>query len=222
MAHPYTTTLQGLKEALLQLRTTFPPSVTADTLKKWSVAPNNEGTVLAVLRFLNIIDDEGKKQGDAAKVFVEHQDDAFSSKFADLVRASYPVLFRDWGDKAWELSRDQLIAFFRTEDHSSARIGKQQAATFELLAQFAGQGPALPEATTTIRKKRSTTKASGQKKEKTEPSTNEVGASSDPPPARVKTGTPTFTVRVEINLPVAEDQEVYDRIFKSIKENLYP
>lgn len=29
-----------------------------------------------------------------------------------------------------------------------------------------------------------------------------------------------LTVRVEINLPTAEDQAVYDRIFRSIRENL--
>jgi hypothetical protein len=31
---------------------------------------------------------------------------------------------------------------------------------------------------------------------------------------------PALTVRVEINLPVTEDQQVYDKIFRSIRANL--
>ena len=191
-------------------------------LKKWSIAPKNEGAVLNVLRFLGVIDEEGKKQEEAAKVFLEHTDDAFSSKFANLVEASYHDLFNTWSDKSWELDRDQLIQFFRTADQTSARTGKQQAATFEMLAQFAGHGPALPEATPA--KKRSNGGGTSSRKKspkKPKQATNEVGAPASPQP-QSKSSNPSFTVRIEINLPVSEDQAVYDRIFRSIKENLYP
>ena len=223
MPYPYATTLQGLKDVLLQLRSNFPPIVDAAMLKKWSIAPGNEGTVLKVLRFIGIIDDDGNKQDETSKVFVEHDDEAFGSKFADLVQDSYAELFHTWGDKAWSLERDQLIQFFRTEDQTSARAGKQQAATFELLAQFAGHGSALPEPTPAEKRannsspKRKTSKS----KKSSKAETNEVGAPVTPR-APAKPGAPSFTVRVEINLPVSEDQAVYDRIFRSIKENLYP
>src|SRR5437762_3454849 len=111
MAHPYTTTIPGLISAVRQLRSTFPSIVNADTLKKWSIAPNNEGTVLVVLRYLGLIDEEGKKQAEPAKVFVEHEDSAFAAKFEGLVRSAYADLFDTWADQAWTLDRDKLIGF---------------------------------------------------------------------------------------------------------------
>jgi hypothetical protein len=60
MAFPYTVTIPGLVGTLRQLRSVFPSKLTADTLKKWSIAPNNETYVLNVIRFLGLIDEEGK------------------------------------------------------------------------------------------------------------------------------------------------------------------
>ncbi len=52
MAYAYTNTIPGLLGAIRQLRSAFPSPVTADTLKKWGIAPNNETYVIHVLRFL--------------------------------------------------------------------------------------------------------------------------------------------------------------------------
>jgi hypothetical protein len=222
MPHPYTSTVTGLVNALRQLRSSFPAQVDAGTLKKWGVASNNEGTVLVVLRFLGLIDDQGRKQSGPAKAFLAHSDEEFSRQFEPAVRAAYAALFETWGDGAWDLGRDKLITFFRHQDESSARVGLQQAATFQALAGLAGHGaaPAEPKAPGLPAKKASTSKA------KVPPPTSSRSAQSETTnPAPVHLQHPAhssvaMTVRIEINLPVSEKQEIYDNIFRSIRENL--
>ncbi|WP_095630450.1 DUF5343 domain-containing protein [Pseudomonas sp. PICF141] len=59
--HPYMSGTAGLVQAITQLRRTFPAQVTADTLKKLQIAPNNETYVLNILRFINVLDSDNKK-----------------------------------------------------------------------------------------------------------------------------------------------------------------
>jgi hypothetical protein len=221
MPYPYTVTISGLVSTLRQLRSAFPGQLAPDTLKKWGIAPNNETYVLHILRFLGLIDEEGRKVSENAKVFSEHEDDAFAKRFEALVRKAYDGLFEAFGDKAWELERGRLIAFFRAADDTSARVGLQQAATFEALAGVAGHGapPAEPKTTPArVRKGQSDTPIV-RKKSITPVSTSEQ-VTTPTPAAPANPRGPALTVRVEINLPVTEDQEVYDKIFRSIRANL--
>lgn len=217
MAHPYTTTIAGMVAAIRQLRSNFPAVVTADTLKKWSIASNNEAPIIVVLRFLSLIDDEGKKVAENAKAFVEHDDKLFASKFEGVVRKAYADLFDTWGDGAWDLEKNKLIGFFRNADSTSARVGQEQAATFLALAGLAGHGTlptAAAQATSKSPKVAKAAKKSGAKESSTTPKELPPGNSQQHPL------TPAVTLRVEINLPVTEDQAVYDSIFKSIKTHL--
>lgn len=222
MPHPYSATIPGLVNAIRQLRSTFPGVVNADTLRKWSIASNNEGPVLVVLRFLGLIDEEGKKQPEPAKVFVEHDDAAFAEKFAGLVRNAYSGLFDDWGDAAWALERSKLIGFFRAADQSSARVGLQQALTFQALAGIAGHGPAPAEAKASGSGSRRTTaaKAAGKTAKRAQPERQTKTEPEAPPQTTPPTALAALTVRIEINLPVSDSQEVYDKIFRSIRANL--
>lgn len=217
MAYPYSTTIPGLVAAIRQLRSAFPALVTAETLKKWSIASNNEGTVLVVLRFLGIIDEEGKKQPDAAKVFVEHDDATFAKKFEGLVKAAYTDLFESWADAAWTLERAKLIGFFRTADESSARVGQQQAQTFAALASIAGHGSPPAEAPTQPRKAKPSFPVAKKAPKGTSSSATQETVAKAPDGGSASVA---MTVRVEINLPVTDDQAVYDKIFKSIRANL--
>jgi hypothetical protein len=215
MPHPYTTTLAGMVATIRQLRSNFPPTVNADTLKKWSIASNNEAPIIVVLRFLSLIDDEGKKVAENAKAFVEHDDAAFAGKFEAIVKAAYADLFDTWGDSAWSLEKNKLIGFFRNADGTSARVGQEQASTFLALAGLAGHGVAQSVSPQTSAKPpRGPKKVSGRR----------TGGDPIAPQASIGSGkdqlTPTVTLRVEINLPVTDDQSVYDSIFKSIKAHL--
>lgn len=214
MSHPYTTTIAGMVATIRQLRSTFPATVGADTLRKWSIAPKNEAPIIVVLRYLGLIDDEGKKVADNAKAFVEHDDTAFAKQFESIVKAAYSDLFDTWGDSSWTLEKNKLIGFFRNADSTSARVGQEQAATFLALAGLAGHGVA-PSSSPPVPKPSGGGKK-GRTKSERPPASNSANINS---PKAADIGA-AITLRVEINLPVTDDQSVYDSIFKSIKAHL--
>jgi hypothetical protein len=53
--HAYFQSPGHFTQLITHLRRTFPPSVTADTVKKLGLAPKNESYLLNTLRFLGLI-----------------------------------------------------------------------------------------------------------------------------------------------------------------------
>lgn len=215
--HPYIPTSGYVVQALAQFRKSFPATVNAETLKKLGFAPKNESYVLNLLRFLGLIDQEGKKTADASKVFSQHDDTAFSQEFGKLVQRSYKDLFDLHGDDSWSLASNALITFFRSADQSTALVGKLQASTFQKLAGFAGHGE-IPASNPPNKKLLSGAKAKSQTKAPLKtPKVQPPGFDTNLAKRSNNLG---LTVRIEINLPAGGDQETYDRIFKSIRDNL--
>lgn len=216
--YPYVASAGPLIKAVEHLRKSFPKEVTADTLRKLGVAPKNESYVINVLRFLGVIDDEGKK-APPATVFVQHDDKAFAGEFAKLVREAYEELFELRGDAAWALDRNALTQFFRTTDHSSDVVGTRQAGTFAALAALSGHAEAPIQkaaGSSGAAKKASKTKAAPSK-----PSASDAEKSAAPRGSSqdLSTGRVGLTVRIEVNLPAGGDQATYDAIFQSIRKN---
>jgi hypothetical protein len=215
--HPYVASVSGLAQLLKQLRKSFPSVVNSETLQKLGILPKNESYGIAILKFLGIIDEEGKKT-DRASVFSQHEDQAFQNKFSELVKGAYSDLFQLQGEDAWSLEKSKLIQFFRTADNSSDIIGQRQAATFQVLSAFAGHGE-LPDAkakTTQPKNPKPVKKLSAKKP----PLASKIDAEKvilEHSSSKQNVG---LTVRIEINLPVAEDQKTYDNIFRSLRENL--
>lgn len=215
--HPYTPGGPGgLVAAITHLRKSFPKTVDSDTLKKLSIAPKNESYIINILRFIGAIDANGARTDGAASTFTKG-DDEFKTAFEQMVRNAYSDLFELQKEDAWTLSADKLLSYFRGADQTSELVGKHQATTFQVLAAFAGHG------------------------ELSSASSSKTGASKSnntPKPAKIKTkgqenGVPKLpeqpkpsdfglTVRVEVNLPPGGDQDTYDKIFRSIRENLLP
>jgi hypothetical protein len=202
----------GIAAAINQLRKAFPKTVDAETLRKLSIAPKNESYVINVLRFIGAIDENGSKTEKAAAVFSQSGDE-FKRDFAEMVKTAYAGLFDLHTDSAWTLSPEKLMSYFRSTDQTSELVGRHQAATFQLLAGFAGHGapdtPKIPAKTKIPRP----AKVTGGKAPAAAP--NDPGK-----------GEPQrdfgLTVRIEVNLPAGGDQETYDKIFRSIRENLFP
>lgn len=217
--HPYVQGPGALVQVVTQFRKSFPAAVSASTLQKLGFAPNNESYVLNVLRFLGLIDQEGKKTGEATKAFNLHDDAAFSKSFAALVSKAYADLFELHGDAAWDLDSSALITFFRSHDETTAIVGKLQASTFRVLAAYSGHGDVPAAKTPGAKGAKPAVKPVSRKAAavaKAPASTGGTGA--------IKSGKESsvvgLTVRIEVNLPADGDQETYDRIFKSIRENL--
>ncbi len=221
--HPYSPAGGGgINAVVLQLRKSFPAKVTSETLKKLGIASNSESYVINILRFIGAINPEGDKTKEGTEVFSKHNDAEFRQGFSELVKAAYGELFHLHGDGAWDLSVDDLITFFRTTDQTSALTGRRQAITFQTLASLSGHGEApAPAKPKQIKQPKEAKAKSGTAKP---PRAEE----SVPPPVLAENGNGNgsqqrgfgLTVRVEVNLPAAADQETYDRIFRSIRENL--
>jgi len=220
--YPYVPSAGPLLKTVTHLRRSFPKEVTADTLRKLGVAPKNESYVINVLRFLGIVDDEGKKVDAKAKVFLQHQDELFATEFGKLVKEAYEELFELHGDSAWSQDRSTLTQFFRTTDHSSDVVGTRQAGTFSALAGLSGHAEVPVPKTMTPAKK---PKAAASEKKAPLSTVRQVPNASDSQQSTTATGVgghpPVgLTVRIEVNLPASGDQETYDRIFQSIRKNL--
>ena len=151
--HPYAPGPGGLTQAVSQFRNMFPAQVTAETLRKLSIAPNNENYVIDTLRYIGLIDSEGKKTSDAAAVFSKHDDAEFQNALSKLVERSYASLFELHGEAAWNLSTDRLISFFRNSDQTSSIVGKRQAGIFQALASLSGHSAAPTSKPSTTRVK---------------------------------------------------------------------
>jgi len=209
---PYAASAGPLVNTIQQLRKSFPQTVNAETLQKLGLAPKNESYVLNVFRFLGLLDEEGKKRPEAAKVFLK-QDDEFASGFEKLVQAAYKQLFELHPD-AWAVDKPKLVSFFRTSDDSTETVGARQAGTFMALASLAGHRE-LPK-TSSNGSKLNTPKPSRSAKKNTPANTGITNTSG----SNGESSALGLSVRVEINLPASNDQEVYDKIFRSIRENL--
>ncbi|MCX6571020.1 MAG: DUF5343 domain-containing protein [Candidatus Aminicenantes bacterium] len=217
--HPYATSLPGLIQTINHLRSSFPASVDAEVLKKLGFAPLNESYVIYTLRFLDIIDDEGKRTAKAQTAFTQHEDKDFQREFQKLLKGAYKDLFGLHGEEAGTLDLDKLITFFRQSDKTSAVIGRRQANTFIALAGLAGLRD-LPEQRATKRPKSTPRPKSEAKKSKPNlPETSKTDKG-QPPPGSAQKRDFGLTVRIEINLPTEASQDTYDKIFKSIKTNL--
>jgi hypothetical protein len=210
--HPYSPSPGGITAAITHFRNSFPPTVNAETLRSLAIAPKNESYVINVLRFIGAIDKDGKQIEKAVSVFYQSGSD-FEKGFEELIKTAYADLFAMHKDNTWDLSSEKLIAFFRSKDKTTGLVGKLQAATFQLLAGFAGHGT-VPEPATSKTPKAKVPKAETGKK------IIHTG-SGLPDGKRGKDQRDVgLTVRIEVNLPPSGDQETYDKIFRSIRENL--
>src|SRR5438128_1318432 len=95
--HPYITSSGPIVQIVTHLRRSFPAVIEAGTIKRLGIAPKNESYLVNILRFLGVIDAEGKRTTAASKIFAIQDEDKFHKEFAGLVKAAYKALFEDHG-----------------------------------------------------------------------------------------------------------------------------
>lgn len=135
--HPYISGAGNIAQMIAYLRKNFPATVTSETVKKFSLAPNNESYVINALQFIGVIDQDGKRTEKGHDVFVL-ADDQFPAAFEALLRDAYKDIFDLRGDDAWTMTKPQLTAYFRTADKTSEAIGARQAGVFIVFRNLAG------------------------------------------------------------------------------------
>lgn len=217
-SHPYISGPGNITQMIGYLRRNFPTTVTSDTVKKFGLASNNESYVINALQFIGLIDNEGKKIDRAADILLIRDETKFQAAFAGLIMTAYKDLFDTRGEDAWQLSKDELIGYFRAADKTSDLIGTRQAGVFQVFSSLSGHSVET----------RAKASASGKPKEKASRKAKPVKMSTtDAGTAPRKTADPAvvqrdlaMTVRIEINLPAEGTRETYDHIFQSIRANL--
>jgi len=222
--HPYISVTSGLVSAFVQLRKGFPSKVDAGYLKRFNIAPSNEFNVIAILKYLGLIDDDGNRVESKTGYFFGG-DDAFQSGLEGALRSAYPQLFDEMGDGALDAERSTLTSWFRGSDKTTELVGNRQASTFQILAALAGHGE-LPKAHNGIAKKTPATPSTPIRKATNKKTTKQAaapaGESSDRG-GKIRHGNEVgLTVRIEVNLPPGGDADTYDAIFASIKTHLMP
>jgi hypothetical protein len=199
------------------LRKNFPATVNSETVKKFSLASNNESYLINALQFIGIIDDKGKRTDIGHRIFVLPEGE-FQEEFSKLVRTAYGDLFDTRGDDAWSVPKKDLVSYFRTADKTSEVIATRQASVFEVFRFLSGKQILQSDPATKRTRRKSQSARPIKPQNKGQSSTKEMKAIED----SKKTSERSFTmsVRLEINLPSGGSQENYDAIFRSIKANL--
>ncbi len=218
-SHPYISGTGNVTAMIGYLRKNFPATVTSETVKKLGLASNNESYVINALRFIGLIDEEGKRTDKGHEVLTIHDDDIFKKEFAGMVRAAYKDLFDLRADEAWTMSKSELIGYFRSTDKTSELIATRQAGVFQAFRGLAGYEEIPAPKAAGTNKPAAKQKATKPEKAKTSKATT---AAADQTLHFKHPGKKdmALTVRVEINLPAEASAETYDNIFKSIRANL--
>lgn len=226
--YPNISAQTALAQAFTQLRKgTFPAKVDAGYLQRFSIAPGNESYVIAILRFLGLIDEDTNRINENTEFFYSG-DEGFESGLENALRESYSQLFDEMGDRALDASREELLNWFRAADKTSELVGRRQAATFQTLAALAGHGQ-LPSGRSNSTKTRTTdpdttTRQKTQKRPKAKKvDTGATLGNGAPMISNREAGNTQdvgLTVRIEVNLPPGGDADTYDAIFASIKKHL--
>ena len=114
-SHPYISGPGNIEKIVEHLREKkFPPTIDLDTIKKLGIAPKNETYLINILKFIKVIDADGKGTERGINVFTTSDDANFHKKFSDLVREAYSGLFNIHGEKTWTLDNDLISFFART------------------------------------------------------------------------------------------------------------
>lgn len=221
-SYPYISGPNNIAQAVTLLRKNFPATVSSETIKKYGLASNNESYVINAIKFLGLIDEEGKRTPAAVEVFSKHDDGEFQAAFASIVKNAYSDLFEIRGDDAWTLNQAGLVSYFRSADKTSDIIGGRQAGVFRMFAGIAGHTDQKPiQSRNTAKQAASRTKPAQQKAEPKLAEAKPASSASEREGGHMSKGRDmALTVRIEINLPAGGTRQNYDDIFKSMKENL--
>ena len=222
--YPYVSGQAAIAQTFAQLRKGFPGKVDAGYLQRFKIAPANESYVIAILRFLGLIDEDGNRVRDKTDYFFGN-DDSFKSGLEGTLRSAYSQVFNEMGEGALDTPKDDLTHWFRASDKTSDLVGQRQASTFQTLAALAGHGDLPATRSGTAKKTGAVTPNPAAKKttaKKAVPNKQEDKLDDDAGGGGFgKNGQDVgLTVRIEVNLPPGGDADMYDAIFASIKKHL--
>ena len=223
--YPYISGQGAIVQTFAQLRKGFPSKVDASYLQRFGIAPANESYIISILRFLELINEDGDRRDENTDFFFGG-DEAFKPGLEKRLREGYSQVFDEMGDDALTAERDALANWFRASDKTSALVGQRQASTFQTLVALAGHGD-VPASRATSGAKRvdAAVKKPKAKRSSVSNRDDETALSAQPSKRTPRSNAADaadvgLTVRIEVNLPPGGDANTYDAIFASIKKHL--
>lgn len=201
---------KGMIQALLLLQRITPGEVNEDFLKTNKIAPRNEYKVIGALRFLGLIDEEGKPSGKCQ--LLKTRGPTYTLALQEIVRTAYADLFHQLPRK--EADREQIYNYFVTQESLGAEMAIKATRFFVDLCRMAEIELAIePRAQ----------RASGAKPQGTAKTTTRKGLEMTRMPARLPLEVPTvvsspFPLVLAVTPEMADmEEERLVRLFRKMR-----
>jgi hypothetical protein len=189
-----TGTLKAFLERVKSKDLEVPDKVTVAYLESIGYKSTNDRPIIRVLKSIDFIDGNGVP----TQKFKDFRTEISGQVMAEALRKTYADLFKTYSNPL-EKSREDLENFFaKAKPSVKKQVLGLYVDTFKTLCEFA-EFKALPIEREAERKEE-------RKKEHVFP--------------QIPQGV-TINLNVQITLPVTDDAEVYDKIFKALKEHIF-
>ena len=180
-----------------------PEQFTHQLLKDWGLSSSNDRQFLPLLKALGFLSPDGKP----TSKYHDYRDHSRSKQvMGEALREAYGDIFLIKSSPSKD-DKDAIHGKFKSFHNASERVAQLMTSTFLALlalADLSGKGKPLP--------KPPSSEETGKEEKKV---TDSLGG--PPPSDRV----PGLHYNIQIHLPATKDIEVYNAIFKSLKEHLY-
>jgi hypothetical protein len=195
--YPYINNTGKLKKFIEKIpKMGDPLKITQPTLPKFGFGSPNDRPIVPILQFIGFLNDRNETTQD-------YKDFRIAGKaktvMASALKKAYSDLFGLYPD-AYEVDDQSLKDFFTPTTDGGEEVVNLTTATFKALCSFA-DFKAIPEQG--ARKGGEEEKPEGRKG-KTPPTLEGV----------------TINLNIQLTLPVADNEKVYENIFKALRDNL--
>lgn len=199
--YPYLTKTSAIKTFLSKVQETgIPAAVSQKHLASIGLASSNDRPLIPLFRALGFINQSGVP----TEVYRSYKNRAEAKKvLARAILKAYSGLYATYPD-AHKLDNETLANYFRTRTGASERTVSAIVNTFKTLCESADFGEIE-----TI-------------EEEKEPEKREI-VSKDERKTRAlppSFSTPAITINIQLQLPITENEAVYEKLFASLRKNL--
>jgi hypothetical protein len=199
--YPYVTTTNALQKFISQIPDTgIPGKLTINELEKRGFKSTNHRLIISVMKFLKFIDELQRP----TERWKSYRDKSRNKRvIAQAVKEAYADLFSLYPN-AQERDTEALKNFFSTRTAAGSQVVDKTVATFKVLCQLSDFGEeTLPE-------------ASPKQERKQAPSSSIKNNSQTAQEGKV----PAININIQLQLPVTDNAEIYDKIFEALKKYL--
>jgi hypothetical protein len=200
----YTTVPGKIKPFLEKIRQVgVPPKASAQWLKSIGYLSSNDSSLVAVLKFIGLIDATGIPTG----IWSNYRGAHHKKVLGEAIRNGYAELFAVYPN-AWEVETKDIEHVFSTSSSAGKQVISKTIATFNALCELAEFGTAENQPAPVIQ---------------TEPMHTSIAKPNSTHPHSVTTNGVNPSVHIDIQIHISPEASIdqIDQIFKSMAKHLY-